>query len=114
MGPKGDGEIYCRIETHGILIINLNKTRAEMGKSNSNSGIGELTKGVGSAFKQGMNGGPWLGIVALILIAAYLVQKYTSLPIFDWLVKLLEWIGDVLWKLICFVLDLLSKFLNSF
>ncbi len=85
-----------------------------MGKSNSNSGIGELTKGVGSAFKQGKNGGPWLGIVALVLIAAYFVQKYTSLPIFDWLVKLLEWIGDVLWKLICFVLDLLSKFLNSF
>lgn len=85
-----------------------------MGKSNSNSGIGELTKGVGSAFKQGMNGGPWLGIVALILIAAYLVQKYTSLPIFDWLMKLLEWIGDMLWKLLSLLLDLLSKILNSF
>lgn len=72
----------------------------------------DLTKGVGEAFRKGYNGSPYPGLVALILIVVYLIQKYTKIPIFNWLMNLFEWIGDLMWKLLVLILDLLKKFVD--
>lgn len=77
------------------------------------AGINDITKGVGSSFKQGMNGSPLIGFVALIFIAAYAIQKFTGLPLFDWLMTLLDWIGTILWKLFGLIIDLFAAIVNA-
>ena len=48
-------------------------------------------------------------IILLIAVVLYFFQKWTGIPVFDWIMSALEWLGDFIWGLIGKLLDLISK-----
>ena len=60
---------------------------------NGFGGFGDLYDRFNEGYQEGRSGKNMeLGIVALIIVALYFIQKWTGLPIMDWIEDAFSWI----------------------